>query len=196
MLKTQVVNRCLATIGELPLNTLTDPHPYKGAALDQLDIQDKLLQSTGAWYNKECLTIAPSAADGLLYVPGDTIDVRPMHRYRRITQRGRYLYDNDKGQPCMDETISVQLIRRIPFEDLPIAASTYIGLRAVLAFQREYDGDSTKTRQLESEVELARINYNAMDTTHSQNNLIDTNPRLQRVKNAYPRLDRALIPYR
>lgn len=192
----QAVNRCLATIGELPLNSLTDPHAYKGAALDQLDIADKHQQGRGGWYNRECLTIQPSAADGLVYLPGDTIDVRPQHRYRRITQRGRILYDNDKGAPVMNEAISVRLVRRIPFDELPVAAATYIGLRAVLNFQREYDGDSTKTRQLESEVEFARIAYNEQETLHSQNNLIDQNWRLQRVKNSYPIPGGRIIPIR
>lgn len=196
MLTRDVLNRCLATIGERPLNAVTDPHPFKGAALMQLDIADRALQARGSWFNEETVTLQPSAHDGLLYIPGDALSVVNWPRYRRLTTRGRIVHDNDLGAPAKDECLLVTIRRRVPFDELPITAANYIGLRAVLAFQREYDGDSTKTRMLESEVEDARVAYNTEDTKQRRQNVYDNNLRLQNIKIAYGPRHRRIVPIR
>lgn len=180
MLTLDVVNECLGTMGEVPLNTLAEPHAFKGAILQLLTKYDKTCQATGWWYNRENLTLKLSALDNKIYLPGDTISVRPCNP--RVVQRGRVLYDTENATPVFTEDQDVVLIRRVPFDELPESVANYIGAKTVLRFQAVYDGDSQKTRELEGQLRLAYIELRADETRNTKANLIEANVRLQQIK--------------
>jgi hypothetical protein len=180
MLILTVINSMLGTMGEAPLNAIDDPHPYRGACVSILNTADRELQARGWWFNREALTLQPGALDSSIYLPGDTINVRtPCRNY---VQRYRRLYNLDGGTYTFTENVDVTLIRLVPFEHSPELYAGYAAAEAVLRFQKRYDGDSTKTRQLLEEVREARIAANAEETTQAQANLIDSNPRLAYIK--------------
>ena len=150
-----VVNQCLAIMGEAPLNALAEEHGFKQAALNILDRNDDNIQSEGWWFNTEDLTLTVSPADHRIYLPTDTGTIRPEKWLRqRYVQRGRVLYDLQEGTDRFADgfTLDVKLVRRVPFEDTPKSVNYYIARKSVLDFQNEYDGDQTKTRNLTAEV--------------------------------------------
>jgi hypothetical protein len=180
-----VVNEMLGTQGFRPLNALTEPHAFRGAAQSTLARVNRAVQAKGWWFNREPLTLQPSSVDSAIYLPGDAISVR--HAYATYVQRGNRLYNTETGNYTFESSVDVVVIRLIPFEDLPELAASHISATAVLEYQMKYDGDTAKGRQLQ-----ARVNdgmghgtlcaLQSEETRSSRVNLITSNKRLQRLK--------------
>lgn len=168
-----VINDMLGTLGEAPLNSLTEEHPLLGACQRYLEVSDIAVQAQGHWYNKETLTLQPSAVDSALYVPGDTIGIRSGDR--TVTLRGRRLYDLENGTYAFEDELEVTLIRRVPFTELPELAAGWVAADAVLRFQRVYDGDNQRTQQLQEALAMARAEARAEDIRNSKSNFLDSN---------------------
>jgi hypothetical protein len=185
-----VVNEMLGTMGETPLNTLEDPHTFRGACLSTLTNMNRQIQSKGWWFNRETLELAPSALDSTIYLPGDFINVRvprlPTGRAtRNVVQRGRRLYDLDEGRYEFDKAVTVEVVRLIPFQEMPETAAQYVAAMAVLQFQSKYDGDTAKSREIRGRLEGPMGLFAAINTEETRNrqvNLIESNPRLLRLK--------------
>jgi Tail tubular protein len=179
MQRLEVVNAMLATMGAVPLNTLEDPHAFRGACLSVLEAEDRRIQAIGWWANMENLTLNPTT-DTRIPLPGDFISVRTPKR--NCVQRGRFLYDLDAGTPFFTSSVDAVVIRRVPFADLPESLAQYIAAECVLKFQRKYDGDSTKTRDLERDAGVARAEARTDHIRNRRTNLLDSNVSLQRLK--------------
>lgn len=175
-----VVNACLATMGEVPLNSLSDPHTFKGAAQDKLTDMNQRIQATGWWFNRETQTLQPNVSDNYIYVPGDTLEIR--EATLDVAIRGDKLIKLDGGVFEFTTAVTVTLIRLVPFEDLPHKVQAYIEARAVHAFQTTYDGDTAKTRDLAAQVQDAWYELSAESTRQAKANMINSNVGLQRIK--------------
>jgi hypothetical protein len=180
MLLLTVINDCLGTMGEAPLNAVDDAHPFRGACVSILNTVDREFQAKGWWFNRESLTIEPSPVDGFIYLPGDAISVRTEDR--NLVQRYRRLYNLDGGTYVMTAKQDLTIIRLVPFAETPELYATYAAAETVLRFQKRYDGDSDKTRSLTQERNEARIAANSEETRNAKANLIDSNPRLAYIK--------------
>jgi len=195
--KLDVVNACLAIMGEAPLNVLTEDHTFKEAALKYFEDNNRTIQARGWWFNTERLTLTASPVDKRVTLPGDTgawaanDNTHPRERY---VQRGRRLYDMHDGTDLFPDgfRITGTLTRIIPFEDLPLSVSAYIERKTVLDFQNQYDGDQTKTRNLLIEVYGGALNNVMMlglkgqaEAEHIRSvrmNFIEENPRLGAIR--------------
>lgn len=175
-----VLNACLGTMGEAPLNALTDPHPLRFAALQQLDNENRRVQTIGRWYNMEAITLSPQASDSRIYLPGDAVAFR--HKTRNIVKRGRTLYDLERGTNIFTEDMKGTLVRLIPFDDIPESAQQRIGYHAVVLFQTEYDGDTAKTRNLQITEGRAVLEEVREHIRNRKSNLLESNETLQRLK--------------
>lgn len=175
-----VLNACIATTGEHPLNAINDPHPLRFAALSLLNNESRLRQTVGRWYNMEDATLDVSPADSKIYLPGDTIGFRAPTR--DVVVRGRNLYDVRHGTNIFVKPVSGTLIRLIPFESLPESAAQYIAAEVVLKFQMSYDGDSNKTGMLKVFRDDAKVLENIEHIRDRKSNFIDNNSNLQRLK--------------
>lgn len=174
-----VVNAMLATMGESPLNSIEDPHAFRAACLSTLDSEDARIQAKGWWFNQEVVTMTPQTNDRIP-LPGDAISVRTPAR--NIVQRGRYLYDTDTGDYLFYAPVKIELIRRVPFGDLPESAAQYIKACSVVQFQTNYDGDTAKTRDLRIIEARTFAEINIDHIRNRRSNMIDSNVNLQRLK--------------
>ena len=163
MLILTVLNDMLGTMGEAPLNSIDDPHPYRAAGVSILNRVNREFQARGWWFNREALTLEPSGLDSSIYLPGDTINVR--------TENANFDTEQD-----------VTLIRLVPFEECPELYAAYAAAEAVLRFQKRYDGDVHKTADLRKELGAAQVACVAEETRQSRVNLIEANPRLTYIK--------------
>lgn len=180
MVQLDVVNACLATMGQAPINSLNDPHPMRAAATALLYKENRRRQAVGRWYNMEQITLTPDAVDGKLYLPGDKISFRAPTRDTAI--RGRVLYDLANGTPIFTKPVSGTLIRLIPFDDLPESAAAWIAAETVLKFQMSFDGDQAKMKLLAQDAAMAKAEENIDHIRNRKTNLIDSNVNLQRLK--------------
>jgi len=172
----EVVNACLATLGEAPLNTLEDDHSYKAAAQAKLKTANLDVQKQGYWFNTEYLTLLPDAVSKYVYLPLDVIEARPMqYRGLSIAQRGRRLYNTMSNTYEFDDSVCVQVVRGLDFADLPYHAAAAVRDEAVLHFQHEFDGDATRYRELFNVRMQSRSQLNAEDVRQRRPNLLNSN---------------------
>lgn len=180
MQKLTVINRMLATMGQAPLNSLTEAHAFRDAGVSVLDFKNQEIQAEGWWFNLEQLKLSPSPTDSNIYLPGDSLEVRTLSR--TVVERDGRLYNLDGDTYTFTEDQWVVLVREVPFEQLPHLAAAYIAAEAVLDFQKNYDGDGTRTQRLERDVAVARAKVNAAMTRNRRPNFINSNIRLQQLK--------------
>ena len=180
-----VVNDCLAIMGEAPLNTLAEDHAFKSAAINALTRITNTILSKGWWFNMETLELSTNPTDLRIYLPNDVGTVLPSHSNVNVVQRGRVLYDLDRGTDRFDVgfTLTVRLTRTLALEDIPASVSDLIAAKTVLDFQQLYDGDQTKTRNLIIEVAGLNTLANSEHIRNRRVNLIDTSARLNRIRN-------------
>lgn len=153
-----VVNRCLATMGELPINSLEGSRnpivTNARVAFNDVGIEE---QAQGWWFNSEVVTLQPQSAvpgqPGIYQPPSDCLalstvrDVNP----EWLSIRNRQLYDNGKAEYYTGtQPMRVHIIRLIPFDDLPYNAQRLIRDSVVFKFQMDYDGDQLKIQQAEA----------------------------------------------
>jgi hypothetical protein len=179
----RVVNDCLAIMGEAPLNALAESHAFKAAAQNTLLRVSDTIQSKGWWYNMENITITASPVDGRMYIPNDVPTVLPPYDYPNVVQRGRVLYDLNAGDDVFPQGTShkMRLIRVLAIDLVPVSVADYITAQVVLEFQNLYDGDQTKTRNLEATRDSLKTVAMSEHIRNRRVNLILTSQRFQRV---------------
>lgn len=188
-----VVNECLATMGEAPLNTLTEPHEFKSSAQRKLDRASRRIQATGWWFNLEAITLQPAPVTGFITLPGDCLKwesgVRSSDTLVRaqakpwLVQRGLRLYDTRNRTFSINEEVTGELVRFIAFDDLPPVVNDYIAAETVLKFQSDYDADNSKRQELSEAAKITRMEARAEQIRQSKVNFLNNNSRLARIKN-------------
>lgn len=178
-----VVNACLATMGERPLVSLSSPHRFLEAAKQALNKSRRFQLSKGWWFNSETNTLSPQSDSGYIILGNDVLNVKPAAADAQYVVRGRKLYDRSIGTYVIGKAlVGAEVIRDLEFEDIPESVAQYIAAEAVLQFQVDFDGDSDKKRRLQEDRDKARIEANADATRYSQANFIEQNLKLQRIK--------------
>ena len=193
-----VINECLATMGETPLNTLLEPHEFKGSAQKALSRANRRIQASGWWCNTETATLSPAPITGHIQLPGDALkwqsNVRSSDQLVRqqakpwLIERGLRLYDTRTRTYVITEDVTGELVREVPFEDLPQVVADYVTAEAVLKFQSNFDADNSKRQELVQSWTLCRIAANSENIRQLSVNLINNNSRLSRIKAVTRRL--------
>lgn len=142
----QVVNACLATLGELPLVELQDDHPLVAAARQNMSESIIAEMHRQWWFNTDYCKLVAAANSGFVYAPEDTIAVKVIGR-TDLTLRGRRLYDRYNSTYELGGSYQCVVIRDLPFEDLPVTAQLLVQHATVLRFQINYDADDSKTQK-------------------------------------------------
>lgn len=179
-----VVNSCLGTLGELPVNALDDEHPLIAAARKVFKEVCYREQARQWWFNTEIIDLKRDA-DSFIYVPQDAIRCDPVDDSKNFIQRGRRLYDPEKGKNTyvMDRDVTCWLVRFIPFEDLPVVAATAVNYATQLSFMQSYDADMNKYQQIGRNYADAYALLNAEHIRNADANLLHRNSTLNRMLN-------------
>ena len=188
-----VVNDCLASLGEAPLNTLSEPHEFKGTAQRLLIRTNREIQAPGWWCNLEALTLKPAASTGYIQLPGDCLkwqsgvrssDTLIQGRAKPwLVQRGNRLYDTRRRSfQIEDAEVTGEIVRLIPFEELPIVLNEYVAAATVLRFQSNIDADNNRRQELAQRFSIARVEARAENIRQLNFNLRNSNPRLSYIK--------------
>jgi len=172
--KLDVVNACLDTMGESPLNAIDSDHPFVEAALGKLNTCNTQTQARGWWFNSDLVTLQPDPNTGFMYVPADAINVDG--GLNSLVQRGRRLYDraNSSYDLSAYPSLSCYVVREIPFEDLPMLAQHVVSTRTQLDFQNSFDGDKDKYAKLGGAYQQAFTLLNAEHIRNQHVNMFNT----------------------
>jgi len=159
-----VVNEMLACLGELPMNTLEEGHPYAPTAIRVLAIANARVQSMKWWFNRELTDLYPDA-DGNIYVPNDTLQIDPQDQGRRFVQRGRRLFKpyepTQESKYRFDSKVRCWLLREVPFDDCPPSIQFLISYGAQLDFMKSYEADAQKFQQVSQDYMMAMRTANS-----------------------------------
>lgn len=138
-----VVNACLATVGEAPLVALIEEHPLVAAA--RLNFKECLISEMHRawWFNTDYAELYPTADYGYVYAPEDAVSVVPLDR-TDLTLRGRRLYNRTFSTYEIKNKVYCEIVRDIPYEDLPTPAQLLVQHATVIRFQMNYDADTNK----------------------------------------------------
>ena len=168
----EVVNSMLGLLGELPVNSITDPHTLIPAALAAITNQNSLVQVDFWWFNVEYPTLIPQAGSGLILVPEDAASVDSLTQYPRLAVRGNRLYNLDDITDVFTQPLRVRLHRVLPFSDAPAIARAHIAAKAKLEFQMAYDGDGTKAQIIQQEIKETYIRLHSEHIRNAKANML------------------------
>lgn len=167
-----VVNDCLSTLGETPLNSIQQDHPLVAGALRLLRGATSRVQAMGWWFNREVVTLQPDATTGHIALPSDFLSVDPSVRDQRYSERGRRLYDLAEQSVTFDSAVDVAVIRLIPFVDLPWSAQDLVRAATLVRFVESYDADELRVQQVQVDYQNAYRTCNTEHTRFVQPNLL------------------------
>jgi polyhydroxyalkanoate synthesis regulator protein len=105
-----------------------------------------------------------------------------------LIERGLRLYDTRTRTYVITEDVTGELVREVPFEELPAVLNDLIAAEAVLKFQSNFDADNNKRQELTQAWSLCRIAANSENIRQLSVNLINSNTRLSRIKAVTRRL--------
>lgn len=156
-----VINTCLETLGEVPLNAADTDHPYAGAIQRLIRTCNYRVQAPGWWFNKEVITLSPNAVTGEIYVPHDVLSLDTNNVQKNYVLRGRRLYDVANQRYTFTSDVSLAIVRLIAFEDLPFLAQDLVQASVVARFVESYDADQSRIEQVRLDYALAEQACNA-----------------------------------
>lgn len=158
-----VINACLASMGEEPINSMAEENAFINSAkfaLEQANINE---QSRGWYFNVEVIKLYPDAITKQYRVPADIVDLTVCKiNPGWLALRGTRLYDSSNGEHLTGTAMMrVRGVRLLEFEDLPLMARRMVKAAAVILFQQSYDGDAAKIKDAQTEYQMAYINVNS-----------------------------------
>lgn len=190
-----VVNGCLSTMGEAPLNELEPNHPYVQVALLALDRSLNTELGRGWWFNQDQVQLLPDAITGSVVVPADTLDLTTA--WPQLVVRAGKLYDRIGNAYDLRGFMSAQgvtwidsvVTRAVPFDDLPTLAKHLIALRTQIDFQASYDADSQRYSELS-------VQYRLINMTIASQNIRNSGVNVMRAPGVQDKLQRIAPRYR
>ncbi|MEJ1593529.1 hypothetical protein SMA75_20255 [Escherichia coli] len=168
----EVVNSCLATLGESPLNSIDPDHPFVPSAQAMLARAMVQEQGKGWWFNTDYMALQPDPVTKFVYFPNDAITVDTGGN--AYVQRGRRMWNRATSTYEIGETVYIKVVRKIPFDELPELANQLVGDRAVMDFQHEFDGDAQKYAKLKDIYNQSFITIKAEEIRQQKANLGDS----------------------
>lgn len=170
--KLTVVNECLKTMSEAPLNTLVnEDHPYIAGALQALNIALVRELSLPWWFNTEYATLYPDAVTKRISLPQNCLDIDPRSGDGYLVARGRYLYNRATQSYEFDTEIQVRYNSFLEFEELPILMKIYVMYSTVLDFCKSFDADAQRVNEVAQQYGMSRSTVKAADTRNKDVNM-------------------------
>lgn len=157
-----VVNAQLASMGEAPITSLSLPHPYVAAGLNELRKASRQTQAVGWWFNVGSYDLVPDPdAEYVItgQLPCGVLAIRAPYGLA-ISLRGEKLYDHIAQAIRQKPVYGVRVTYELPFDELPPSVQQYVADKAVLAFQKQYDASDSRTRLCQQDVAASYVIMN------------------------------------
>lgn len=140
--KLEAVNQLLRSVGERPVNDLTDTRRLDVVnAIDSINKEAKRLLLVGWWFNIEKgVTLTPNG-NGELVLPNNALKFRLSRGTAyssglKLVERGRVLYDLDaRSSTQFTDSVDIDVTYGLDYEELPESARQVIYYRAGIEYQ-------------------------------------------------------------
>lgn len=144
MTKLDAVNVCLSAMGEPKINSLDAAGIDAQMASDLVDETSLSVQGAGWHWNRETHTLTPDV-NGYLVLPANTLRVDTIEDSKPtdVIQRGVRLFNKTNNSYVFSDSLKLELIVALNYEDLPFAAKNFITYRAARLMQQRSLGSET-----------------------------------------------------
>lgn len=137
--KLEAVNTMLSAIGESPVNSLASGLVDAELAESILDSTSRNVQSMGWHWNTEYNYKLSPLMDGTVLLPKNTLrcDQSPNYGNNQfdLVMRGNKIYDRKNHTFTIGESVELDIVIALDFEEMPEAARHYVTIRAARTFQ-------------------------------------------------------------
>jgi len=170
----EAVNTMLTTIGESPVNTISESTADTRIAYIILGEVNRATQIRGWHWNTESdVTLTPDGTTKEITLGTDVVRVDvDERRYTNVNviQRGLKLYDKKNHTYQFSEPVKAEVVYLRSFSEMPEQARYYIIVRSARLFQQRMIGDATGSAfSAEEETTAFLALQNAEDETADYN---------------------------
>jgi hypothetical protein len=154
----EAVNFLLLSIGEQPINDLYVTGVSEVSIARSLIHQvSRQVQANGMSFNQEASYRLPLSTENEIIVPSNTLKVDASDTSRDIVIRGDRLYDKEKHTFTFEESIDVDIVFFLTFEDLPQTVRDFIITKSARLFQSKIVGSQALYAFSEQDEQLTYI---------------------------------------
>jgi hypothetical protein len=137
------VNICLHTIGEQPVSTLIATGLSDVAiAKTVVAEQNRRFQAKGWDFNTDLDYALALDLNNKCPVPPNALRI-DTSRVHNLVQRAGFFWDRDDNTFTLTNTVYADIVRYLPYEDMPESARYYVALKAARIFQKRMLGDDS-----------------------------------------------------
>jgi hypothetical protein len=176
----EAVNEMLSAIGETPVSSLeTETFADAQIALTLLRNISRRVQKQGCHFNTEIsFSIAPTVS-GEILLPANTLaadEIKPQDNPDRdLVIRGSRLYDRKDQTFNIGETVKLDLVLLLPFEDAPESFRDYVTIRACRVFVDRTLGEAAQHRYTKEDEEEAKRDFTRGEVKSRDANMLANN---------------------
>lgn len=170
----EAINEMLRAIGEAPVSTIDTGNSDVTTALDLLRSHSRRVQALGWHFNTERETIIIPDGNGYLNVPSNAlkIDASGYSAYQDVIQRGTKLYDKENKTFVFTESLTVDIVVGLDWDELPESARAHIIALAGLEFVDTDIGSDTRHQFTASRVQQSRLLLESEETENGDFNML------------------------
>ena len=156
-----IVNACLKSMGEAPINSVSSGSPIVQSALESMHRAHQQEQAIGWYFNTESVTLSANT-DKQYQAPADTLSLTTDQNPPWLSLRGSRLYDN-RSAAYYEGTapLKVRLVRLVALQELSYNAASLVMAATVLDFQDSFDADQQKIEKAQQAYQKAYTILNA-----------------------------------
>lgn len=169
------VNDILAAIGEPPVSTLEgDSNADVANARRILNKINRQIQSKGWTFNiEEGISLLPDVYSSMIPYSPDYLSVMSPSGTTSYVNRGGYLYDRVNRTDVFSGSVSVNLIRLKPYEEMPECFRHWIVTKAARQFNSRFFGAPEVDGMLQEEEAEASRDCFEYELDYGQYNMLD-----------------------
>ena len=180
------INTMLSIIGEAPVNTVEDNGVVDAVMARQiLNETMREVQARGwHWNTDKGVILTPTfPTPGDIYVPANTLQVDAIEPRPDIVQRGNRLWDRRENTFKFRTPVTVDIVRLLPFDDIPQVARHYITVRSGRIFQDRVVGYQTLSGFSKEDEVRALVALRNAEAENADYNVLHDNWSVGRVLN-------------
>lgn len=169
------INTVISSVGSPPINSLSNITNVDAIdALRMLMKTSRDIQSQGwAWNREDSVSLSPDATSKRIAYTQDIIKAVSTTRY---VNRGGFFYDLDSKTDIFETPIVIdEMVREVPFSDLPEPVQGYITAVTARNFQNLKLSSAELDQVLAQREMEALIKFNQLELDMGQYNLYDNN---------------------
>lgn len=180
--KLEAVNLLLSAIGEDRVSSLDSGLDEAEHAEAALDAMTKEHQSRGWSFNTDKDIKTVPDFDGYFQIPDDYLSVDTSYLsvdtevVVRRNGNQRQLFDVANQTFVFTKDLYLQIVRLLPFEDMPYAHQQYVARTAAVDYQQSELGSMAVDAMLMNKAEIAKAAMEQYEIDHEDYNILRHNP--------------------